>query len=345
MAGDQDTSIKITGDASEFVKEADKGAQSINKIGVEAEKVNKANPLKSIATGAANAIGPVTGLVSRIGALAGQFTILVGIVTGVVAVFDYFVNAADRARAKAQESAKETAKLREEMEKLGAVNTTSDSPEKLAVTLAERLDGLAEKYKKLRLELSANEAISGEDRMRLNVELRKQEAEEFAKLNRAVETNNRLLEAAETGGKQAAQRKALREALEEEIKLQRQLEDEQATATGRIENERKRAIEAVRAKQEFETDAEIRSALDRQIGLINQVYNARIQKSKEAVDKEKADERKRIDETSRREQDAIRQVAAAQAAFSQGTEATYQSNSLDLLQQIAQGIQSINQRQ
>ena len=345
MAGDQDTTVKITGDASGLVNATDQGAQGLNKLGTEAQKINAQGPLDKINQGANKAIGPVAGLVGRLGSLAGMYGIVVSGVALAVAGINKFANAADIAREKAKASADATAQFVKELKNLSTVNTASDSPEKQAVDLAKRLEELDGKYKKLRLELSANAEISGGDRQRLNVELRRQEAEEFNNLNRAVESNNRLLTARDEGNKQAAQRKALREALEAEKQLREQVEDERTDDIGRLANERARKVAEIEDRLAGEQDEAIQAAYRRQIQLTNDLYAAKTRTAQEAINKEAQAERQRIEETNRREQDSIRQIAAAQAAFSQAQDATYQSNSLDLLQQIAQGISAINGRQ
>jgi hypothetical protein len=114
---------------------------------------------------------------------------------------------------------------------------------------------------------------------------------------------------------------------------------------------RQKSLELEEAYRAAKSEGE-REANSKAFAAIVKERAAALEKQKAQDDKREAEEKKkqqdeldRIKERSQKEQQAIRDISAAQAAFSAGSDATYQSNSLDLLQQIAQGIQSINQRQ
>jgi hypothetical protein len=173
--------------------------------------------------------------------------------------------------------------------------------------------------------------------------LKEQADQEKAKADKIAEDKKKAAEREVQDTKQRMERVA---SIEREARMSSMNEYELIE-----ERFRQKSLELEEAYRAAKSEGE-REANSKAFAAIVKERAAALEKQKAEDDKREAEEKKkqqdeldRIKERSQKEQQAIRDIAAAQAAFSAGSDATYQSNSLDLLQQIAQGIQSINQRQ
>jgi hypothetical protein len=393
MAGDQDTTIKIQGDAQQAITElqrlqaeekamrdavaataaaAQKAAQDeaaaramasevawrhaeqVKKIQNEYHDLGQAATAAGAATkGAADTSAQsVLDLGSAVTRITGKIFAWIGVLTtayaALKALFDLTRSGADEAAKKADEFLKpfqnpgafdNLRKINAELQRVNELQAQMMQPNvegfKAALSLQREFGRDGEKIYKEKLEAERDYMLAVE----ADIQNAKKEAEAKAAQERieAIKKEEQDKAAQIFALRQAA----LRSLMTDDERIQAEARDkiiEINQLKARNENEaqlaeRRAAIDAV---LKAETAALDKLAADRK---------AKADQERKQIEEKAAAERKRIDETTRREQDAIRQVAAAQAAFSQGTEATYQSNSLDLLQQIAQGIQSINQRQ